>query len=121
MLYHMQNKFEITRAKLILSTNESLIGEIRQNMRSISVEYIQERNTIVFYVIYDTPPIEKESDFGDIIINKTRSKFPKDVNWEYQAFVIPYPNTLPFYGIFVYRRYEYYEPSPIWEIGDKKN
>ena len=105
------NSIPITRAKLILSANRALLCEIHPNMREIDVEYIEEMDTINFYVYFDSPATDDEKDSVGAMVTEMISDFPQalDLFWNENVIVLPYPNRIPNKGICVYRRYE---PTP---------
>ncbi len=97
------------RSDLICYTNRALLCEIRPNMRQVSIEYIKEKKTIIFYVYYDKPLTQEEEDYdvAGTILAGIISDFPQeDLHWEGQIIVSPYPERLPDKGICVFRRYE---------------
>lgn len=107
---------------LIISANRALQGEVRPNMRKVSVEYIKEEKKCILYLFYDKPLSEEEKydDVAGRIMTKLRRDFPEaqDVIWEHQISVIPYPDRIPQQMFCIYRRYEAtpkeHEGDPNW-------
>ena len=80
-------------------------------MREIEVEYIEERDTINFYVYFDSSATDDEKYSVGAMVTEMISDFPQslDLFWNEHLIVLPYPNRIPNKGICVYRRYE---PTP---------
>lgn len=96
---------------LILYTNRACLGEIRPNMRQISIQHVKEQNKIILSIYYDKPLTEEELDYDvvGIILAQIISDFPQELEWEEKVVILPYPERIPDEGICVYRRYE---PAP---------
>ncbi|MEM1283220.1 MAG: hypothetical protein AAGG81_06665 [Chlamydiota bacterium] len=93
---------------LILYTNRACLGQIRPNMRKISIQYITEENKVVLYVFCDKPFSQEELDYdvAGTILTEIISDFPQKLKWEQEVQIIPYPKKLPENGVCVYQRYE---------------
>lgn len=96
------------KSDLILYTSRACLGEIRPNMRQISICYIREEKKIILYVYYDKPLTQEELDYdvGGTILAEIISDFPQELEWQEEVIVLPYPKKIPEKGICVYSRYE---------------
>lgn len=107
----LPNLDHITRIDLIVALNRALLGEIRPNMRRVSVDFIKEQNTghLLFY--YDSPLSQDEidEDVPGIVLTEISCDFPTEIHWKDHTIIIPYPQKIPERGIVVYQRYE---PDP---------
>ena len=93
---------------LILYTNRACLGEIRPNMRQISIQYIKETKTVILYVYYDRPLTQEERDYDVVgtILAEIISDFPQELEWQEKIVVSPYPERIPDQGLCVFQRYE---------------
>lgn len=96
---------------LILYGNRVCLGEIRPNMRQISIQYIEAINTIQLRIYYDKPLTQEEIDYdvSGTILTEIISDFPQELEYRDEVVMLPYPNRILDNGICIYRRYE---PSP---------
>jgi hypothetical protein len=96
---------------LILYLNRACLGEIRPNMRQISIKFIKKEKKVILYVYYDKPLTQEELDYDVIgtILAEVISDFPQNLEWKEEVIVLPYPAKIPHNGVCVYARYE---PSP---------
>jgi len=99
---------QVTKQKLILSTNRALLCEIKPEMRKISVEYLEEQRLILTRFYYNTPPSQEDldDDFMGAITTEMGSDFPFGTDFKEELIILPYPCMLPDKGVCVYRRYE---------------
>lgn len=93
---------------LILYANRACLGEIRPNIRQISIQYIKNKKTILLSVYYNKPLTQEEEDYdvSGTILTEIMSDFPQELEWKDEVIVLPYPARIPDIGICVYRRYE---------------
>ena len=97
---------------LIFFSNKALLGEVRPNMRHVSVDYIKEEKKFSLYLFYNDPLTREEEDYdvSGTILAKIRSNFTDpEVNWESRVIIVTYPEWLPQQGKCIFRRYE---PAP---------
>ncbi len=96
---------------LIFFTNRALQGEVRPNMRKVSIQYIKEEKRFILYLYYDKPLTQEELDYDVAggIIAEISSNFPNsiDISWDDKIIVLPYPKKLPDEGICIFRRFEH--------------
>ena len=107
----MPNLEDINRINLILSGNRALFGEIRPNMRQVSIEYLKNERKMVLHFFYDSPPTQDDldNDVEGTISCEMSCDFPQELTWEEKSYIIPYPARIPNKGIPLFGRYE---PTP---------
>jgi hypothetical protein len=108
MMYEIPDIRTITDAKLIMSANRALLGEVRPNMRKVSIEYQKEMKKLILYVYYDQPLTQDEldEDVVGVIMTEIICNFPFDLEFEEKIVILPYPETIPQQGLTVYYRHE---------------
>lgn len=99
------DKLEIVSVKL--ASQYALLGAVTNNLRAVSISYIEEKITSYFY--YDKAPSDEEIDLSEKVTENIISCFEK-ISGEIKRFVIPEPERIPLIndGIWVYWRYEEY-------------
>lgn len=83
----------------------ALLGEIRSNMRRISINHCKESMSTTLYIIYDDLSSIDECA-GEIIVNKMKRFFPHDLKWKIESKNMANNEILPNIGICIYSRYE---------------
>lgn len=98
------------RCELIINANRAILGEIRPNIRKISIEYDKEIKTITLYFYFDAELTQKELDYDipNTIISKLSKNFSRFTGLilKSKVFIIPYPTRIESKGISIYSRYE---------------
>lgn len=97
-------------SELISFANRAMLGEIRPNIRSISIEYIKDTNTITLYFYFDRELTQAELDYDipGTISAELIADYPSSlgINWKEEIIIIPYPKHVNEKGICIYSRYE---------------
>lgn len=93
---------------LVFYGNRALLGEVRPNMRKISIEYLKDIKTVILYIYFDKELTQEEIEYDipGAIIAEICSDFPQRLFWKDEVFIIPYPDVIKEKGICIYRRYE---------------
>jgi len=88
-----------------LSMQAALLEKITPNLRVVCVE--DKENVLSLCFFYDKHPSEEEEELANIAYTEFVSDFPPpDYNTKFSIEVVPYPNTIPFFGTCVFFRYE---------------
>lgn len=93
---------------LIIYATRACLGEIRPNIRKISIQYFREEKKVVLFVFCDKHFSQEELEYDVVgtILTEIISDFPQKLKWEQEVLVIPYPIKLPEKGVCIYQRYE---------------